>query len=101
MESRLRSGRRCCSSSAIGVDKYGGVEAPFEEDFFVMSLRTNRKNMSNLAWILGACGLLWLAGSGDAFAISAVPELDPGSASAGIALAVGAALLLAERYRRR
>ena len=53
------------------------------------------------AWILGACGLLWLAGSGDAFAISVVPELDPGSAASGRALAVGAALLIAERYRRR
>jgi hypothetical protein len=77
------------------------VHAPFEEDFFVMSLRTNRKSISNFAWILGTCGLLWLAGSGDAFAIAAVPELDPGSAASGIALAVGAALLLAERYRRR
>jgi len=66
-----------------------------------MSLRTNRKSISNFAWILGTCGLLWLAGSGDAFAIAAVPELDPGSAASGIALAVGAALLLAERYRRR
>jgi len=54
-----------------------------------------------LAWILGTCGLLWLAGAGDAFALAAVPELDPGSAASGIALAVGAALLLAERYRRR
>ena len=64
-----------------------------------MNLRT--KPVSSFAWILGICGLLWLAGSGDAFAISAVPELDPGSASSGIALAIGAALLLAERYRRR
>ena len=55
---------------------------------------------ANSTWILGACALLWLAGSGDAFAVP-VPELDPGSAASGIALAVGAALLLAERYRRR
>jgi hypothetical protein len=55
---------------------------------------------SNLFWTLGTCGLLWLAGSGNAFALQ-VPELDPGSAASGIALAVGAALLLAERYRRR
>ena len=55
---------------------------------------------ANSAWILAACGLIWLAGSGDAFAF-AVPELDPGSAASGIALAIGAALLLAERYRRR
>ena len=61
----------------------------------------SRRIVSNLAWILGTCGLLWIAGSGDAFAIAAVPELDPGSAASGIALAVTAALLLAERYRRR
>jgi hypothetical protein len=54
---------------------------------------------ANSAWILAACGLIWLAGSGDALA--AVPELDPGSAASGIALAIGAAMLLAERYRRR
>ncbi len=66
-----------------------------------MSFRRNRRSVSNLAWILGTCGLLWLAGAGDAFALAAVPELDPGSAASGIALAVGAALLLAERYRRR
>jgi len=41
-----------------------------------------------------------MAGIGTAFA-SQAPELDPGSAASGIALAVGAALLLAERYRRR
>jgi len=41
-----------------------------------------------------------MAGMGTAFAVQ-VPELDPGSAASGIALAVGAALLLAERYRRR
>ena len=41
-----------------------------------------------------------MAGTGVAFA-SVLPELDPGSAASGIALAIGAALLLAERYRRR
>jgi hypothetical protein len=69
-----------------------------------MTLRNLRLNrlVSNLAWTLGTCCVLWLAGSGDSFAgPAAVPELDPGSAAAGIALAVGAALLLAERYRRR
>jgi len=60
----------------------------------------NRRFVSNLAWTLGTCGLLWMAGTGTAFAVS-LPELDPGSAASGIALAVGAALLLAERYRRR
>jgi len=64
-------------------------------------MNSAKRFFANSAWILGACGLLWLAGSGDAFAIAVVPELDPGSAASGIALAVGAALLLAERYRRR
>jgi len=60
----------------------------------------NRRFVSNLAWTLGTCAVVWIAGIGTAFA-SVLPELDPGSAASGIALAVGAALLLAERYRRR
>ena len=60
-----------------------------------------RRFISRLALALGTCGLLWLASSGPAFAGAGVPELDPGSAVGGVALAVGAALLLAERYRRR
>ena len=31
----------------------------------------------------------------------AAPELDPGTAASGVALLVGGALLLIERYRRR
>jgi hypothetical protein len=50
--------------------------------------------------MLGACGLVLMAGMGTASA-AAVPELDPGSAGSGFALAIGAALLLVERYRRR
>jgi hypothetical protein len=61
--------------------------------------RINRLS-SNLAWTLTAGGLLWLAGSGSSFAGATVPELDPGSAIGGIALAITTALLLAERYRR-
>ena len=57
--------------------------------------------VSNLAWTVGTCAMLWVAAAGTASAAAIVPELDPGSASAGIALAVTAALLLAERYRRR
>ena len=55
---------------------------------------------SKLALTLGACGLFLMAGIGTASA-APVPELDPGSAASGIALAIGAALLLVERYRRR
>ena len=56
---------------------------------------------SNLVWTVGICGLLFLAGAGRSFAGGSVPEMDPGSAVGGIALAIGAALLLAERYRNR
>jgi hypothetical protein len=56
--------------------------------------------VSKLAWTLGTCGLLWIAAAGIASA-AAVPELDVGIAPSGIALALGAGLLLAERYRRR
>ncbi len=65
-----------------------------------MNPRVNRF-LSNLAWTLGTCGLLCIAGIGTASAQVAVPELDSGSTATGIALAVTAALLLAERYRRR
>jgi hypothetical protein len=56
--------------------------------------------VSKLAWTLGTCGLLWLAAAGIASAAT-VPELDVGIAPSGISLALGAGLLLAERYRRR
>jgi glycerol uptake facilitator-like aquaporin len=58
-------------------------------------------SVSSAVRILGVSALLLLAGSGASFASEAVPELDAGSAASGIALAVGAAVLMAERYRRR
>jgi hypothetical protein len=58
-------------------------------------------SVSNAVRILVVSGLLLLAGSGVSFAFNPFPELDPGSAASGIALAVGAAVLMAERYRRR
>jgi hypothetical protein len=57
--------------------------------------------LSGMSWTLMVSGLLLLAGSGTSFAIAAVPELDAGSAASGIALVAGAAVLMAERYRRR
>ena len=49
---------------------------------------------------VAALPLLWC---GNAFAgvASAAPELDPGTATGGIALAAVAAVLLIERYRTR
>ena len=58
-------------------------------------------SISSAIWILGISALLVLAGSGASFAEAPAPELDPGSAASGIALAVGAAVLMAERYRWR
>ena len=58
-------------------------------------------SVSSAVWILGVSALLLLAGFGTSFATVGVPELDTGSAASGIALAVGAAVLMAERYRRR
>jgi len=66
-----------------------------------MSLRANRRLVSSLAWTLGVGSLLWLAGSGSSLAGTPAPELDPGSTVGGIALAITAAVLLVERYRRR
>ncbi len=48
-----------------------------------------------------ACVMFTLALGGVAHAAPVVPELDPGTASSGVALLVGGALLLIERYRRR
>ena len=44
--------------------------------------------------------LLW-CGNASAGVLSAAPELDPGTATGGLALAAVAALLLIERYRSR
>ena len=58
----------------------------------------NRLINSKLTLMLGVCGMILAAGIGTASA-AVVPELDPGSAGSGIALAIGAALLIVERYR--
>ena len=50
--------------------------------------------------LAAACLTLTLVLGGVADAQDA-PELDPGTASSGIALLVGGALFLIERYRRR
>jgi len=52
-----------------------------------MNPRANRF-FSNLTWTLGVCAALWIAGAGSSIAGAPVPELDPGSAVGGIALAM-------------
>jgi hypothetical protein len=61
------------------------------------------KNLSSRLVSLGiSCGLLLLGLHGTANAVPLpAPELDPGTATGGIMLAVGAALLLLERFRHR
>jgi hypothetical protein len=51
----------------------------------------------------GACCLMVFALSGTAAAVpgNGVPEIDPATLGAGVALLSGAGLLLIERYRRR
>ncbi len=58
------------------------------------------KKLFNSLVFTAACLMFTLALGGVALA-SAVPELDPGTATSGVALLVGGALLLIERYRRR
>jgi hypothetical protein len=62
----------------------------------------HRNNLSRLASLAIACGLLLLGLHGTASASNTtVPELDPGTASSGVALAVGVTLLLLERFHHR
>jgi len=61
----------------------------------------DRKTLSRLASIGVSSSLLLLALHGTALALSYVPELDPGTAAGGLTLAVGIALLVIERFRRR
>jgi len=61
-----------------------------------------RMKLSQTILQVFAVAALPLLFCGNAFAgLAAVPELDPGTASGGIALAAVAAILLVERYRRR
>jgi len=60
----------------------------------------DRKILSRLASYGVSSSLLLLGLHGTAFALAPVPELDPGTA-AGITMAVGIALLVIERFRRR
>lgn len=60
----------------------------------------DKRILSRLASLGISCSLLLLALHGTALAVpTPVPELDPGTAAGGLTLAVGAALLLIERFR--
>ena len=59
-----------------------------------------KTNPSAAIPIIGAVALLTVVLGGVAQAVP-LPELDPSGASSGVALLVGGALLLIERYRRR
>jgi hypothetical protein len=60
------------------------------------------KKLSNSLVFAAACLMFTLALGGVAHAVTqAVPELDPGTATSGVALLAGGAMLLIERYRRR
>jgi hypothetical protein len=62
-----------------------------------------RMKLSQAALRTLAVAILPLLWCGNAFAgiATAAPELDPGTASGGIALVAVAAILLVERYRAR
>ena len=59
------------------------------------------KKLLNSLVFATACVMFTLGLGGVAHAVSAVPELDPGAATSGVALLVGGALLLIDGSRRR
>jgi len=54
---------------------------------------------SRFFWLGSSAAIMLLGLAGTASAVS-VPEIDPASASSGLALLAGGALLLLERHRR-
>jgi len=59
-----------------------------------------RKNLTRMLYLGGASAAFVLGIGGMAFAAPA-PEMDPGTATSGLALLAGAVMLLREAYRRR
>ena len=59
------------------------------------------RNLARMLYLGGAGAAFVLGMGGVAFAISPVPEMDPGTAMSGLALLAGAVMLLREAYRRR
>jgi hypothetical protein len=65
-------------------------------------MKKRPRAVASLLSLVGATVMVWIVASGTALAGSGgAPELDPGSAASGIALLIGGAALLLERYRRR
>ncbi len=58
--------------------------------------------MNNLTRLLylGSASAAFVLGMGG-MALAALPEMDPGTATSGLALLAGAVMLLREAYRRR
>ena len=59
-----------------------------------------KKDLFHSLVFAAACAMLTVGLAGMALA-DGVPELDPGTATSGVALLVGGAMLLIERYRCR
>jgi hypothetical protein len=63
-------------------------------------MKSNRlEGLSHVLWLGASTAAFLLGMTGLAFAT--VPEMDPGTASSGLALVAGAVFLLREAYRRR
>ena len=62
---------------------------------------TDRTKLSSWVWMVAAATFFTIGLGGVASAVSAAPELDPGTGASGLALLVGGILLALERYRSR
>ncbi len=107
MSGPIRSARRIQGFQFVAVVKrFSGHLVDTNNSHEINSARAYRDEMSMKHMkVLGvfAVAALPLLFCGSAFAgvATVAPELDPGTASGGIALAAVAAILLIERYRSR
>jgi hypothetical protein len=95
--------RRIAVLHTNGVDPSnlsGIAEATYQAKSTLGGKRMNKKVLTTLTSFGIASGLLVAAMCGTAIATVA-PEIDPGSASGGLALLAGLILLLGQRLRRR
>ena len=66
-----------------------------------MGMRGMKLSQAALRGLVAIVPLLWCGAAFAGIITVAAPELDPGTAAGGIALAAVAAVLLFERYRSR